>query len=102
MFSLNWSLITVPRHRLRDKKTVRLATLLGEPLILFSSADRQAGISTPSRNEGSSPTCRWRLPRRKSSCAWRRRLGVAIIVPLLPNGVVTRGKKVCAAPSLIH
>lgn len=95
LFSLTWSVITPPRHPLLTKKRVRLAELADQPLILFErgSTGRQHVIDA-FHGQGLSPrvdveTTNTEIIVRMVEAG----LGVSI-VPLLPNGVVTKGRRV--------
>jgi DNA-binding transcriptional LysR family regulator len=95
LFSLDWSLVTPPRHPLLRKEALGLADLADLPLILFErgSTGRQhvmdafhgAGLSPRVEMETTNTEIIVRMV--------EAGLGVSI-VPLLPNGVVTRGHRV--------
>jgi len=95
LFSLDWSLITQPRHPLVRKTGVGLADLINLPLILFErgSTGRQhvmdafhaAGLSPRVDMETTNTEIIVRMV--------EAGLGVSI-VPLMPSGVVTRGRKI--------
>ncbi len=97
IFSMNWSLITPPGHPLAHKARLRLADLTDLPLILFEhgSTGRQhvmdafhgAGLSPRVDMETTNTEIIVRMV--------EAGLGVSI-VPLMPGGAVTRGRKVCA------
>ena len=95
LFAMNWSLIVPPGHRLLKKKRIRLRDLVAEPLILFErgSTGRQHVLDA-FHEQGLTPeifmeTTTTEIVVRMVEAA----LGIAI-VPLLPNGAVTRGCKV--------
>jgi DNA-binding transcriptional LysR family regulator len=95
LFSLDWKLITPARHRLLAKKRVRLADLADEPLILFErgSTGRQhvidgfhlQGVTPRVETETTNTEIIVRMV--------EAGFGVSL-VPLLPNGVVTKGRRV--------
>jgi DNA-binding transcriptional LysR family regulator len=95
MFSMDWSLVTPPRHPLLRKPKLRLEDLIDLPLILFErgSTGRQhvmdafhgAGLSPRVDMETTTTVIIVRMV--------EAGLGVSI-VPLMPSGVVTRGHKV--------
>ena len=95
LFSLDWSLITPPRHRLLRKAEITLQDLTDLPLILFErgSAGRQhvvdafhgAGLSPRVDMETTNTEIIVRMV--------EAGLGVSI-VPLMPSGEVTRGRRI--------
>jgi DNA-binding transcriptional LysR family regulator len=95
LFSLDWKLITPARHRLLAKKRVRLADLADEPLILFErgSTGRQhvidgfnlQGVAPRVETETTNTEIIVRMV--------EAGFGVSL-VPLMPNGVVTKGRRV--------
>lgn len=95
LFSMNWSLITPRRHRLARKRSIELGDLADEPLILFErgSTGRQhvmdafhaLGLSPRVDMESTNTEIIVRMV--------EAGLGISI-VPLLPSGVVTRGRRV--------
>ena len=98
MFSMNWSLITPPRHRLGRQKRVRLKDLVEESLILFErgSTGRQH-ILDAFHEQGLHPRVHMETTTTEIMVRMvEAGFGVAI-VPLLPSGVVTRGKRVAVA-----
>ena len=95
VFSMDWSLVTPPRHPLLRKPNLLLKDLADLPLILFEhgSTGRQHVIDA-FHGAGLSP----RLDMETTNTEIIVRmveagLGVSI-VPLMPSGVVTRGHKV--------
>lgn len=95
VFSMTWSLVTPPRHRVLRQKVIHLRDLVGEALILFErgSTGRQhildafhAQELTPNVHMETTTT---EIVIRMVEAG----LGLAI-VPLLPSGVVTRGHRV--------
>jgi DNA-binding transcriptional LysR family regulator len=95
LFSMDWSLITPPRHRLCRGKELTLADLCDQPLILFErgSTGRQhvmdafhgAGLSPRVDMETTNTEIIVRMV--------EAGLGTSI-VPLMPGGAVTRGRHV--------
>jgi DNA-binding transcriptional LysR family regulator len=95
LFSMNWSLLTPPRHPLLRKETLGLADLAGLPLILFErgSTGRQhvmdafhgAGLSPRVEMETTNTEIIVRMV--------EAGLGLSV-VPLMPDGAVTRGHRV--------
>ncbi len=99
LFSMDWSLITPPRHPLLDKPEVRLKDLAATPLILFErgSTGRQHVVDA-FHEQGVSPevdveTTNTEITVRMVEAG----LGVSV-VPLLPGGRVTRGRRVGIRP----
>ncbi len=95
LFSMNWSLVTPPRHPLMKKRRITLDDLVEEPLIFFErrSTGRQHVIDA-FHKRGLSP--RVELETTTTEIIIRMveaGLGISI-VPLMPSGIVTRGRKV--------
>jgi DNA-binding transcriptional LysR family regulator len=95
LFSMPWSFIAAPGNSLLKKKQLSLASLVAEPLILFErgSTGRQHVIDA-FHGLGLSP--RVEMETTDTQVIVRMveaGLGVSI-VPLLPNGAVTRGYRV--------
>jgi DNA-binding transcriptional LysR family regulator len=95
LFSMAWSVITPRQHPLSRRKTVSLNDLQDQPMILLErgSTGRQHVMEAFSRR-GLSP--RIEMEATTTDLVVRMvaaGLGVAII-PLLPNGIVTRGHAV--------
>jgi DNA-binding transcriptional LysR family regulator len=95
LFSLDWSLIAPPGHPLLRKKKISLKDLVDLPLILFErgSAGRQHVVDA-FHGAGLSPrvdmeTTNTEIIVRMVGAG----LGVSI-VPLMPGGAVTRGRRV--------
>ncbi len=95
LFSMDWSLVTSPRHPLLRKANLGLADLVDLPLILFErgSTGRQH-VADAFHGEGLSPhvgmeTTNTEIIVRMVEAG----LGVSI-VPLMSGGAVTRGHKV--------
>jgi DNA-binding transcriptional LysR family regulator len=95
LFSMPWSLVAPPAHPLLRRRRLELTALAAEPLILFErgstgrqhvvEAFRRAGISPRVEMETTSTQISVRMV--------EAGLGLAI-VPLLANGIVTRGCRV--------
>ncbi|MBX3414957.1 MAG: LysR family transcriptional regulator [Pirellulales bacterium] len=99
VFSMDWSLITPPRHPLARRKTVKLSDLVAEPLIVFErgSTGRQHVLDA-FHEQGLSPHVRMETTTTEIVVRMvEADLGVSI-VPLLPGGVVTRGCRVATRP----
>jgi DNA-binding transcriptional LysR family regulator len=95
LFSLDWGLITPPDHPLLKKRGLELPDLVGVPLIVFErgSTGRQHVLNA-FHNLGLNP----RIDMEATTTGIVVRmveagLGVSL-VPLMPNGIVTRGVKV--------
>jgi DNA-binding transcriptional LysR family regulator len=95
LFSMDWSLITPRRHPLLELKQVRLRDLADQPLILFErgSTGRQH-VFDAFHGQGISPRVDMETTNTEIIVRMvEAGLGVSI-VPLLPSGAVTRGRKV--------
>jgi DNA-binding transcriptional LysR family regulator len=95
LFSMDWSLVTPPRHPLLRKRSLRLQDLVDLPLILFErgSTGRQH-VMEAFHGEGLSPRVDMETTNTEIIVRMvEAGLGVSI-VPLMPSGVVTRGHKV--------
>ena len=95
LFSMNWSLIVPRRHTLLQRARIRLKDLTDQPIILFErgSTGRQH-VMDAFHHQGLSP----RIDMEATSTELivrmvEKGLGISI-VPLLPNGAVTRGRRV--------
>ncbi len=95
LFSLDWGVIAPPKHPLLRQRRLTLADLAAEPLIVFErgSTGRQHVLDA-FRGAGLSP----RVDMEATTTAVVVRmveagLGVSV-VPLMPNGAVTRGANV--------
>jgi DNA-binding transcriptional LysR family regulator len=99
MFSMNWSLITPPRHPLSRLKRVRLRDLVAEPLIVFErgSTGRQHILDAFHEQELSPQVHMETTTTEIIIRMVEAGLGIAI-VPLMPGGVVTRGHKLAIRP----
>jgi DNA-binding transcriptional LysR family regulator len=99
LFSMDWSLIAPPRHPILRKSSLRLADLAEQPLILFErgSTGRQHvmdafhGAEIPLRAD--METTNTEIIVRMVEAG----LGVSI-VPLMPGGAVTRGRRIGVRP----
>ena len=99
LFAMDWSLITPPRHPLLKKSSVSLRDLAQQPLILFErgSTGRQHVVDA-FHEQGVSPLVDMETtPTEIIVRMVEAGLGVSI-VPLLPSGRVTRGRKVGIRP----
>lgn len=95
LFAMDWSVITLPKHPLMKKKKLQLADLRDEPLIFYErgstgrqhvvEAFQQQGITPHVEIEATNTDLIVRMV--------EAGLGVGI-VPLLPSGEVTRGRRV--------
>jgi DNA-binding transcriptional LysR family regulator len=95
LFSMDWSLVTPPRHPLLRKPKLRLADLTDLPLILFEhgSTGRQH-VMDAFHGEGLSPRVDMETTNTEIIVRMvEAGLGMSI-VPLMPSGVVTRNHKV--------
>src|SRR5258708_11466977 len=95
LFSMDWSLVTPPRHPLLRKPNVDLSDLIDLPLILFErgSTGRQHVIDA-FHGHGLSPRVDMETTNTEIIVRMvEAGLGVSI-VPLMPNGSVTRGHKI--------
>lgn len=95
LFSMGWSLITPRGHALLRREAVRLADLVDQPLILFErgSTGRQHVIDA-FHEAGLSPRVDMEMTNTEIIVRMvEAGLGVSI-VPLLPSGLVTRGRRV--------
>lgn len=95
LFSMNWSLITPPRHPLARRKKLRLADIVPEPLILFErgSTGRQHVLAAFAERQ-LSPEIHMETTTTDIVVQMvEAGLGVAL-VPLLPGGAVTRGRRI--------
>jgi len=95
LFSMGWSLITPARHPLLRRKRLELEDLCDLPLILFErgSTGRQH-VMEAFHGLGLSPRVEMETTNTEITVRMvEGGLGVSI-VPLLPNGAVTRGRRV--------
>lgn len=99
MFSMSWSMIAPRHHRLLRKKSIRLADLVEEPLILFErgSTGRQH-ILDAFHERGLTPQVHMETTTTEIVVRMvEAGLGIAL-VPLLLSGAVTRGCRVAVRP----
>jgi DNA-binding transcriptional LysR family regulator len=99
LFSLDWSLITPPRHPLLRKPRLKLNDLAGTPLILFErgSTGRQHVLDA-FHALGFSPRVEMEITTTEIIVRMvEAGLGVSV-VPLMPDGSVTRGRRVGIRP----
>jgi DNA-binding transcriptional LysR family regulator len=99
LFSLDWSLIVPRGHALAGRRKVSLKDLAGQSLILFErgSTGRQHVIDA-FHDAGVSPTISLETTNTEIIVRMvEAGLGVSI-VPLMPGGAVTRGRKVAVVP----
>lgn len=95
LFSLDWSLIAPPRHPLMNKRRLKLSDLAQTPLIVFErgSSGRQH-VMDAFHSCGLSPMVAMEITTTEIMVRMvEGGLGVAI-VPLMPDGSVTRGRKI--------
>jgi DNA-binding transcriptional LysR family regulator len=97
LFSMDWSLVTPPRHPLLRKQELRLGDLTDLPLILFERGSTgRSHVMDAFHGEGLSPRVEMETTNTEIIVRMvEAGLGVSI-VPLLPSGAVTRGHKVAA------
>ncbi|HLX61677.1 MAG TPA: LysR family transcriptional regulator [Planctomycetota bacterium] len=98
LFSMQWSLLAKPRHELLKHRPLRLDHLANQPLICFErgSTGRQH-VMDAFHARGISPLIRMETTNTEIIVRMvEAGLGVAI-VPLLPSGAVTRGRRVGVA-----
>lgn len=99
LFSMEWSLVCPPRHALRTKARVRLEDLREEPLVLYErgSTGRQHVLDA-FHERGVSPRVAFETTSTETVVSMvEAGLGVAL-VPLVPTGAVTRGRRVAVRP----
>jgi DNA-binding transcriptional LysR family regulator len=95
LFSMDWSLITPPRHPLLRRRPLGLESLTDQPLILLErgSTGRQH-VMDAFHGRGLSPRVEMETTNTEIIVRMvEAGLGVSI-VPLMPNGAVTRGHHV--------
>jgi DNA-binding transcriptional LysR family regulator len=93
LFSMGWSLICPPEHPLASKKRVRLDALAAERLILYErgSTGRQHVLDA-FNGHGLAPRVMLETTSTETIVSMvEAGLGVSI-VPLLPSGIITRGR----------
>lgn len=94
LFAMSWSLITPPRHPIAAKR-VRLKDLVDQPLIIYErgSTGRQH-ILDAFHESGLSPRVALETTSTETIVSMvEAGLGISV-VPLLPSGAVTRGRRV--------
>jgi DNA-binding transcriptional LysR family regulator len=99
LFSMDWSVITPARHRLLRQEQVTLSQLAEHPLILYESGStgRQHLVDAFLRR-GIAPAVEMETTNTDLIVRMvEAGLGVSI-VPLLPSGAVTRGRRVGVRP----
>ena len=95
LFAMSWSLITPPRHALSRSGGARLQDLADQPLIIYErgSTGRQHVLDA-FHERGLSPRVALETTSTETIVSMvEAGLGIAI-VPLLPSGAVTRGRRV--------
>jgi DNA-binding transcriptional LysR family regulator len=95
LFSLEWFLVAPPRHPLLRKRRLRLADLTALPLILFERGSTgRTHVIDAFHGEGLSPRVEMETTNTEIIVRMvEAGLGVSI-VPLMPDGSVTRGRRV--------
>jgi|SRR5688572_13217422 DNA-binding transcriptional LysR family regulator len=99
LFSMNWSLITPPRHPLAGKSRVKLKQVVDYAIILYErgSTGRQHVLDA-FHERGLAPTVALETTSTETIVSMvESGLGVSV-VPLMPNGAVTRGRRVDIFP----
>jgi DNA-binding transcriptional LysR family regulator len=99
LFAMSWSLITPPRHPLAGTRRARLQHLIDQPLIIYErgSTGRQH-ILDAFHESGLVPRVALETTSTETIVSMvEAGLGISI-VPLLPSGAVTRGRRVHAQP----
>jgi DNA-binding transcriptional LysR family regulator len=95
LFAMTWSLITPPRHKLSARRRVRLQDVAEEPLIIYErgSTGRQ-NVLDAFHESGATPRVAFETTSTETIVSMvEAGLGISI-VPLLPSGAVTRGRRV--------
>jgi DNA-binding transcriptional LysR family regulator len=95
LFSLDWFLVTPPKHPLLHRPKLTLAELTDLPLILFERGSTgRTHVIEAFHGAGLSPRVDMETTNTEISVRMvEAGLGVSI-VPLMPSGAVTRGRKV--------
>jgi DNA-binding transcriptional LysR family regulator len=99
LFAMTWSLICARRHPLAATSRIRLEHVVDQPLILYErgSTGRQHVLDA-FHEKGLSPRVALETTSTETIVSMvEAGLGVAL-VPLLPNGAVTRGRRVDVRP----
>jgi DNA-binding transcriptional LysR family regulator len=97
LFAMSWSLITPQRHPLAGKRLVRLKDLVDQPLIIYErgSTGRQHVLDAFHERDLTPQVALETTSTETIVSMVEAGLGISI-VPLLPNGAVTRGRRVRA------
>jgi DNA-binding transcriptional LysR family regulator len=99
LFAMNWSLIVPPKHSLAAKNRVKLSQLINEPLILYErgSTGRQHVLDA-FHERGLAPRVALETTSTETVVSMvEAGLGISV-VPLMPTGAVTRGRRVEILP----
>ncbi len=99
LFAMDWSLITPPRHPLTTKRRLRLTDIVEHPVILYErgSTGRQHVLDA-FHERGLAPQVALETTSTETVVSMvEAGLGVSI-VPLMPTGAVTRGRRVEVRP----
>ena len=99
LFAMNWSLIVPPGHELTSRKRVKLAQLMDQPLILYEkgSTGRQHVLDA-FHEQGLVPRVGLETTSTETVVSMvEAGLGISV-VPLMPTGAVTRGRRVEIRP----
>jgi DNA-binding transcriptional LysR family regulator len=99
LFAMDWSLIVPPGHALSEKRRVKLSHLMDEPLILYErgSTGRQHVLDA-FHERGLSPRVALETTSTETVVSMvEAGLGISV-VPLMPTGAVTRGRRVEILP----
>lgn len=99
LFAMTWSMICPPRHRLAAKRPLRLEEIAREPLILYErgSTGRQHVLDAFHERGVVAKVALETTSTETIVSMVEAGLGVSI-VPLLPSGAVTRGRRVTVRP----
>ena len=95
LFAMSWSLITPPKHPLATRRRVRLQDLTDRPLIIYErgSTGRQHILDAFHESTIAPQVALETTSTETIVSMVEAGLGIAI-VPLLPSGAVTRGRRV--------
>lgn len=94
LFSMDWSVITPPRHPLLRKRRIRLQDLVDLPLILFERGSTgRLHVFDAFHEKGLSPRVEMETTNTEIIMRMVEAGLGASIVPLMPNGAVTRGRR---------
>lgn len=99
LFSMEWSLIAPPRHPLLKQRRLQLKQLVDLPLILFERGSTgREHVMDAFHGRGLSPRVDMEATNTEIIVRMvEAGLGVSI-VPLMPSGIVTRGRRVGVCP----